>query len=287
MKRNRTAVMRRGHGEHGQVLILAVVALILVIIAILLLFDVQTVIRGKVKAQNGVDAAALTGAEWQKHSLNLIGELNLVRATGTLISEPFFARGILDNPNSNAAEFFSDLPQPLTQEEYTLFPEKSEFYNSDGSLNVDKLLEEVLRVEKEKRFLDALDDLVSQLQTRISFAGPLIGFGAAQQAAKNNGITYDPDSSDFYIKYLNLVGNGGVYERLTPVFVKDYAWRMPYISMLDSILDYSTQHNDFTGETENRAYGIAAGTKFKFVGMPTLTTNPGRSCELPRREAYL
>lgn len=274
MKRNRTAVMRRGHGEHGQVLILAVVALILVIIAILLLFDVQTVIRGKVKAQNGVDAAALTGAEWQKHSLNLIGELNLVRATGTLISEPFFARGILDNPNSNAAEFFSDLPQPLTQEEYTLFPEKSEFYNSDGSLNVDKLLEEVLRVEKEKRFLDALDDLVSQLQTRISFAGPLIGFGAAQQAAKNNGITYDPDSSDFYIKYLNLVGNGGVYERLTPVFVKDYAWRMPYISMLDSILDYSTQHNDFTGETENRAYGIAAGTKFKFVGMPTLTTNP-------------
>lgn len=274
MKRNRTAVMRRGRGEHGQVLILAVVALILVIIAILLLFDVQTVIRGKVKAQNGVDAAALTGAEWQKHSLNLIGELNLVRATGTLISEPFFARGILDNPNSNAAEFFSDLPQPLTQEEYTLFPEKSEFYNSDGSLNVDKLLEEVLRVEKEKRFLDALDDLVSQLQTRISFAGPLIGFGAAQQAAKNNGITYDPDSSDFYIKYLNLVGNGGVYERLTPVFVKDYAWRMPYISMLDSILDYSTQHNDFTGETENRAYGIAAGTKFKFVGMPSLTTNP-------------
>ena len=274
MKRNRTTMMRRGHGEHGQVLILAIIALILVIIAILLLFDVQTVIRGKVKAQNGVDAAALTGAEWQKHSLNLIGELNLVRATGTLISEPFFARGILDNPNSNAAEFFSDLPQPLTQEEYTLFPEKAEFYNSDGSLNVEKLLQEVLRVEKEKRFLDALDDLVSQLQTRISFAGPLIGFGAAQQAAKNNGITYDPRSSDFYIKYLNLVGNDGVYERLTPVFVNDYAWRMPYTSMLESILDYSAHHNDFTGETENRAYGIAAGTKFKFVGMPNLTTNP-------------
>ena len=274
MKRNRTAMMKRGRGEHGQVLILAIVALILVIIAILLLFDVQTVIRGKVKAQNGVDAAALTGAEWQKHSLNLIGELNLVRATGTLISEPFFARGVLDNPNSNAAEFFSDLPQPLTPEEYTLFPEKAEFYNPNGSLNVEKLLQEVLRVEKEKRFLDALDDLVSQLQTRIAFTGPLIGFGAAQQAAKNNGITYDPDSSDFYIKYLNLVGNEGVYERLTPVFVNDYAWRMPYISMLDSILDYSASHNDFTGETENRAYGIAAGTKFKFIGMPTLTTNP-------------
>ena len=82
MKRHETA-FRRQRGEQGQVLILAVVALILVIMAILLLFDVQTIIRGKVKAQNGVDAAALTGAEWQKHSLNLIGELNLVRATGT------------------------------------------------------------------------------------------------------------------------------------------------------------------------------------------------------------
>ena len=77
MKRNATASSRRERGEHGQVLILAVVALILVIIAVLLLFDVQTVIRGKVKAQNGVDAAALTGAEWQKHSLNLIGGCSL------------------------------------------------------------------------------------------------------------------------------------------------------------------------------------------------------------------
>ena len=273
MKLNRTT-SKRGRGEHGQVLILAVVALILVIIAVLLLFDVQTVIRGKVKAQNGVDAAALTGAEWQKHSLNLIGELNLVRATGTLISDPFFANGILNNPNSNAAEFFADLHLPTAQEDFTLFPEKAEFYNGDGSLNVQKLMEEVLRVEKEKRFLDALDDLVSQLQTRISFAGPLIGFGAAQQAAKNNGVTFDSEASEFYIKYLNLVGNEGVYERITPVFVHDYAWRAPYVSMLESILDYSAFHNDFTGSTENRAYGIAAGTKFKFVGMPSLTTNP-------------
>ena len=273
MKRNRAA-LRRQHGEHGQVLILAVVALILVIIAVLLLFDVQTVIRGKVKAQNGVDAAALTGAEWQKHSLNLIGELNLVRATGTLISDPFFAKGILDNPNSNAAEFFADLDLPTSQEDFTLFPEKAEFYDENGELNVEKLLDEVLRVEKEKRFLDALDDLVSQLQTRIAFVGPLIGFGSAQQAAKNNGLTFDNDASNFYIQYLNLVGNNGIYERVTPVFVKDYGWRTPYVTMLNSILDYSVYHNDFTGETENRAYGIAAGTRFKFVGMPSLTTNP-------------
>jgi len=273
MKRHETA-FRRQRGEQGQVLILAVVALILVIMAILLLFDVQTIIRGKVKAQNGVDAAALTGAEWQKHSLNLIGELNLIRATGTLISDPFLAKGILDDPNSNAAEFFADIPQPPTQEEFTLFPEKEEFYNEDGSINTEKLIREVVRVEKEKRYLDALNKLVSQLQTRIAFVGPLIGFGAAQQAAKNNGITYDDDASEFFITYMNLVGDSDVYERISPVFINDYAWRTPYTYMLGSILDYSIQHNDLTDETKAQSYGIAAGTAIEFAGMPQLVTNP-------------
>ena len=77
----RATISRRRSGESGQVLILAVVAMILIVIAALLLFDVQTVIRGKVKAQNAVDSAALTAAEWQKHSLNVIGELNMYRAT--------------------------------------------------------------------------------------------------------------------------------------------------------------------------------------------------------------
>ena len=288
MKRLATSV-RRGRGEQGQVLILAVVALILVIIAILLLFDVQTVIRGKIKVQNGVDAAALTGAEWQKHSLNMIGELNLVRATGTLISDPFFANGILKDPNSNAADFFADLPLPVPQEEFTLFPEKEEFYNEDGSLNVEKLVQEVLRVEKEKRYLDSLDDLVSQLQTRIAFVGPLLGFGAAQQAAKNNGLQFDSDASEEFIEYLNkYVGNEGVYERISPVFVKDYAWRMPYIFMLESILDYSAFHNDFTGKTESIAYGIAASPYIEYALAPTLVANPPTpiSSYLGMKETY-
>ena len=147
-------------------------------------------------------------------------------------------------------------------------------YNEDGSVNVEKLLQEVIRVEKQKRFLDNLDDLVSQLQTRISFVGPLIAFGSAQQAAKNNGINYDRECSDFFIQYMNLVGHDGVYEHLTPVFVNDYAWRTPYVYMLNSILDYSAFHNDYTDRTESAAYGIAAGTRFKFIGMPSLTTNP-------------
>ena len=275
MNRNRTDA-RRNDGEHGQVLILAVVALIFVLIATLLLFDIQTVIRGKIKGQNAADAAALTAAEWQKHSLNLIGELNLVRATGTLISDPFFANGILNAPadQTNAAEFFSDLPQPITQEEFTLFPEKSEFYDSQGNVNVEKLIAEVIRVEKQKRYLDNLNSLVSQLQTRISFVGPLIAFGAAQQAAKNNGVNYDRECGEFFARYLQLVGHDGVYEYLTPVFVKDYAWRTPYVYMLNSILDYSAFTNQYTDKTETAAYGIAAATKFKFIGMPSLATNP-------------
>ena len=267
---------RRKRGEHGQVLILAVVALILIIIAILLLFDVQTMIRGKIKVQNGLDAAALTAAEWQKHSLNLIGELNLVRATGTLISDPFFAGGVLNAPadQGNSAEFFADVPLPVEQEEFTLFPEKSEFYNEDGSVNYEKLIKEVIRVEKQKRYLDNLDTIVSQLQTRISFVGPLIAFGAAQQAAKNNGLTYDDTASEFYVEYLKMVANEGIYEHLTPVFVNDYAWRWPYAYMLESIMDLASYHNEYTNSTENHAFGISVGTRFKFMGMPSLTTNP-------------
>jgi len=266
----------RRDGERGQVLILAVVALILVIIATLLLFDIQTALRGKIKGQNAADAAALTAAEWQKHSLNLIGELNLVRATGTLISDPFFANGILNAPadQTNAAEFFADLPQPITQEEFTLFPEKAEFYDANGNVLVEKLIAEVVRVEKQKRYLDNLNDLVSQLQTRISFVGPLLAFGAAQQAAKNNGVNYDRDCSEFFIEYMNIVGTSNVYQNFVPVFVQDYAWRTPYVYMLNSILDYSTIQNAYTDRTETAAYGIAAGTRFKFVGMPTLITNP-------------
>ena len=70
----------RKHGERGQVLILALIALLILTLAIFLLLDISNVIRAKVKSQNAVDAAALTGANWQRHTLNLIGELNLVKA---------------------------------------------------------------------------------------------------------------------------------------------------------------------------------------------------------------
>ena len=279
MNRKHTAAWHRKRGEHGQVLILAVVAIILVILAILLLFDVQTVIRGKVKAQNGVDAAALTAAEWQKHSLNLIGELNLVRATGTLISEPFFAEGILKDPNIKF-DFPDDIKPnfpPVEQEKFLLFPEKSEFIKDD-ELDRIMLHNELARIELEKRFLEILDRLVSQLQTRIAFTGPLIAFGAAQQAAKNNGITYDPDAGQFFAFYLEIVEHNMLYNTIDPLFF-GYDWRNSYVPMLKSAFDISYGKDEqnfdpFAEDNGTSLYGIAVGTRFKFTGMPELTGDP-------------
>lgn len=271
MKRHMTA-LRRGKDEHGQVLMLAVVALVLVVIAALLLFDVQNVISGKIKGQNGVDAAALTGAEWQKHSLNLIGELNLIRATGTLISDPFLAPGVEDivysmdvDMNGQIFEIPDYRPGPTELEAFTRFPSREEFNSEDENENVRKLIEEVIRVEREISYLANLDDLVSQLQTRISFVGPLIGFGAAQQAAKNNGLLFNGeqnDANETFAEYLKLLReNNEFYNNEEVQFVNDYYWHGPYLNMLYSILGY-----DGSG-------GIAAGTKFEFLGMPVFSSD--------------
>lgn len=272
MKRIGTA-LRRKRGEHGQVLILAVVALVLVILAVLLLFDVQTVIRGKIKGQNAVDAAALTGAEWQRHSLNLIGELNLVRATGALISDPYFETAVLETYR-DADKFFYDVKPSIRNrsDDFLTFPEKDDFLIRDPEtgdpvfVNVGLLWQSVRRVEKERFYLDTLDRLVSQLQTRISFVGPLIGFGAAQQAAKKNGISSDRDANELFYMYATQIGRGGssIYTTHLPQKINDYAWNKPYGDMLSSILDIS----------DDRAHGIAAGTRFQFSGMPTLSADP-------------
>ena len=272
MKRQ-TKALQRKNGEHGQVLILAVVALLLVVIAVLLLFDVQNVIAGKIRGQNGVDAAALTGAEWQKHSLNLIGELNLVRATGMLISDPFLAPGVEDiaynlsaSINGMDVDLYPDAPGPTQLKDFTKFPEENEFRNPDGSVDIVKLVREVIRVDREISYLANLDDLVSQLQTRISFVGPLIGFGAAQQAAKNNGLMYrneQNDTNEMFFEYLKILrDNGDIFNDEDLRYVNDYDWHGHYLDMLYSILGY------------NGSNGIAVGTKFKFLGMPVFASDP-------------
>ena len=135
---------RKRRRSGGQVLLLAVLAMIILVIAIMVLFDVQRIIRGKIRVMSGIDAAALTGAEWQKHTLNIIGELNLVKACSVLISDSIYGIG--------------------------------------GDVN-DFMKVDVTRDSTEAEIAAAI---LTEMQVRVSFVGPLIGFGAAQQAAKNN-----------------------------------------------------------------------------------------------------
>lgn len=173
--------------ESGQTLIIAVLAIIILLIAGLFLFDLQTIIRVKIKSQTAADAAALAGARMQVESLNLIGEINIIKACTVLISD------------------FSEGDTPLQ--------------------------------------LMAASDNLTEMQSRISFVGPLLAVGAAQQAAKNNGMVdpaevfESPSYSEFSLQsYIENVEDDAVYgsEDYNQV-IEGYEWRQAYIDMLTVI----------------------------------------------------
>ena len=65
--------------ESGQI----VLALVFLLVGLVFLFlaevDIFSAARGKTRLQNAGDAAALAAASWQGATLNLVGELNLLR----------------------------------------------------------------------------------------------------------------------------------------------------------------------------------------------------------------
>ncbi len=96
----------------GQVLLMALVILAGALVIALLLFDFQNVLRGKIKVETAQQAAALAGANWQKEGLNLIGELNLVKAAETMI----FAKDKLDGKtDAGDEEEYFDRMRGLTE----------------------------------------------------------------------------------------------------------------------------------------------------------------------------
>ena len=213
-------IRRRLRAERGQTLILGLMAVIILIVGILVLFDVQRVIRGKVKVMSAIDSAALTGAKWQQNTLNLIGEMNLIKACTVLITDPAYGIG-------------GDLET---------FP--------GGE-------------DSEKEQLKHSADLLTQMQVRVAFVGPLIGFGAAQQAAKNNGLTYNESCNTFLQEMLSDISSGEYYGN--PDIVKQdyygFQWRIPYAKMISAIL----------GPSDNgTAKGVAVGTNVDYLGMPKL-----------------
>ena len=174
--------------ESGQTILIALFALIVLLLAALFIFDLQSVIRVKIKSQTAADSAALSAASIQKESLNLIGELNMIKACTVLIAD---------------------------------------FANNDRSGEA----------------LEQASDSLTQMQARIGFAGPMLALGAAQQAAKNNGMLdpnqvchrddYDVFSLNSYIENVeddNIYGSDDY-----PATIQGYEWREPYIEMLKTI----------------------------------------------------
>lgn len=180
-------IIRRPAPE-GQVLLLGIVIMLVLLLAILFLFDIHNVIRAKFKTETAQQAAALAAANWQKESLNLIGEINLIKAAETLLQDE--GRWV-DVPQLE--------PDPVTGEPspYPLKP----------------------RI-----------DLLTEMQTRISFIGPLIGFAAAQQAAKRNGLNPSTDL-DSYIELLNTHNRYSSHP-----LVNNYRWKAPYLQLIRSIV---------------------------------------------------
>ncbi len=184
MRRGLAKFFARLRSRHGQTLVLGVLAILILVLAIIFLFDLQSMIRVKVRAQTATDAAALAGSNWQKHSLNLIGELNIVKACTVLVSD--------------IEPFGDDSPEAIS-------------YSSE---------------------------LLTEMQSRISFVGPLIGVGAAQQAAKNNRID-DCGWNAMSRRASDLLDQltYGVSDYYTDASseIENYYWQMPYYLMLSSL----------------------------------------------------
>ena len=133
----------------GQVLLLGIIMLLIMLFAIFLFFDLHNIIRGKVKLETAEQAAALTACRWQVKSLNLIGELNLLIATESVL-----------------------------QDNNIIVPD-------DTVLGI----EEKTDIEKQYARGAARIRSINEMQSRITFIGPLIALASTQSAAKNNGIT--------------------------------------------------------------------------------------------------
>lgn len=195
--------MRR---ESGQVLLAGVIMVTVLLLAVLYMFDVHNVIRGKLKMETGQQAAALTGAAWQRNSLNLIGDINIFKACAAMLEgEENWENPLPPEPPSH--------PGPATEAE----------------------LEQLAR---RRRALQGRIDLLTEMQTRAAFIGPLIGFAAAQQAAKANGLPNAPRAA--LERYLDRVMTSYRYRSDlggADDVVNNYRWREPYIALIRELAE--------------------------------------------------
>ena len=192
-------LLKRKHtNENGQVLVAGIFILIVLLFLIFAGFDIHNSLRAKFKVETGQEAAALAGASWQRDSLNLIGEINLIKVCSMLLEG-----------DENWA-----IPLPTQESNPQLTPEELALRRKD--------------------VLQGRLDILTEMQARVSFIGPLIGLAAAQQAAKANGI---PVISDFdhYVKALNESSRYREEFGGAKTFIHNYAWKGPYTDLVSAI----------------------------------------------------
>ena len=177
--------------QSGQVLVTGIVMMCILLLIILYAFDVHNVIRAKLKVDVAQQSAAMTGAAWQKESLNLLGEINLLKASALLL------------------EGSENWKTPLPDKEKD---------------------EAGWRREMQSRI-----DLLTEMQTRVSFIGPLVGFAAAQQAAKSNGLNRIENAFGTYLELLRTDKRYDEAQGGAPRFINNYAWKEPYINLVSRI----------------------------------------------------
>ena len=179
--------------ESGQILLVGVVMMIIFLLLILISFDLGNAIRVKFKLEVAQQASALAGATWQRESLNAIGQFNIIKACSALL------------------EGQEGWDEPL--------PEKFD--------------EQGLVKEDYQKAIQGRLDMLTEMQTRLSFVGPLIGFAAAQQAGKANGLSHIGKNQ--LRDYLITLKSDGRYNNESSRYVNNYEWLNPYLTMLNNI----------------------------------------------------
>ena len=185
---------RQYSSQSGQVIVTGVIMLVVLLLLLLSIFDIHNLIRSKFKFETAQQSAALAGANWQKNTLNLIGEINLLKACAVMLE----------------GEKNWDIPLPPAEED-------------DG-------------IARRMAIQGRLDQL-TEMQTRVSFIGPVIGYAAAQQAAKANGMRIIRNSSsngkNVLNSYMNRLHMRMASGEVSPI--NNYDWFHPYVSMLTRI----------------------------------------------------
>lgn len=186
----------------GQVLVMGLVMLLVLLFAIFFFFDVHNVIRAKLKLETAEQAAALTAARWQAQSLNLIGEINLLIATESVL---------LSDAISVTDTEIADDPEDTPEE----------------------------RALKELKRARVRVDALNEMQSRISFVGPLIALAAAQQTAKQNGAAIVKYPDNHLIREFNkyheqrLNENNEIYRDFLDI--NGYKWLPQYRELVKEI----------------------------------------------------